>query len=144
MDPIWNRIYATPSNILRSSGSVGVSMIMWLAGALIAACGTTVYIELGTVCFFFSSNLIFGPAHTSYQGTSSQWRRKELPRIHLPPSQIHGDVYFYRIYPHNGKPSVYMPILLQSYSSISEREIRLQIVSFSANVHILISLILVW
>ena len=44
------RIYATPSNILRSSGSVGVSLIMWLVGALIAACGTTVYIELGTVC----------------------------------------------------------------------------------------------
>jgi hypothetical protein len=48
-----NRIYATPSNILRSSGSVGVSLIMWLVGALIAACGTTVYIELGTVCRFF-------------------------------------------------------------------------------------------
>ena len=26
---------------------------MWLVGALIAACGTTVYIELGTVCCFF-------------------------------------------------------------------------------------------
>ena len=26
---------------------------MWLVGALIAACGTTVYIELGTVCFIF-------------------------------------------------------------------------------------------
>ncbi|KAF8157117.1 APC amino acid permease [Crassisporium funariophilum] len=50
---IFNRvigtgIYATPSNILRSSGSVGVALIMWLIGALIAACGTAVYIELGT------------------------------------------------------------------------------------------------
>ena len=26
---------------------------MWLVGALIAACGTAVYIELGTVCFYF-------------------------------------------------------------------------------------------
>ncbi len=43
------RIYATPSNILRSSGSVGVALIMWLLGALIAACGTAVYVELGTV-----------------------------------------------------------------------------------------------
>ena len=41
-------IYATPSNILRSSGSVGIALIMWLVGALIAACGTAVYIELGT------------------------------------------------------------------------------------------------
>jgi hypothetical protein len=44
------RIYATPSVILRSSGSVGVALLMWLLGALIAAAGTTVYIELGTVC----------------------------------------------------------------------------------------------
>ncbi|KAF5383238.1 hypothetical protein D9615_004869 [Tricholomella constricta] len=50
---IFNRvigtgIYATPSVILRSSGSVGVALLMWLIGALIAAAGTTVYIELGT------------------------------------------------------------------------------------------------
>ncbi|CAA7268868.1 unnamed protein product [Cyclocybe aegerita] len=50
---IFNRvigtgIYATPSNILRSSGSVGVALLMWLVGALIAACGTAVYVELGT------------------------------------------------------------------------------------------------
>ena len=29
---------------------------MWLIGALIAAFGTTVYIELGTVCLVFSSS----------------------------------------------------------------------------------------
>ncbi|KAF5336486.1 hypothetical protein D9611_006685 [Ephemerocybe angulata] len=50
---IFNRvigtgIYATPSNILRSSGSVGVALVMWILGALIAACGTVVYMELGT------------------------------------------------------------------------------------------------
>ncbi|KAJ3886580.1 APC amino acid permease [Lentinula edodes] len=50
---IFNRvigtgIYATPSVILRTSGSVGVALLMWLLGALIAAMGTTVFIELGT------------------------------------------------------------------------------------------------
>ncbi|KXN82762.1 High-affinity methionine permease [Leucoagaricus sp. SymC.cos] len=50
---IFNRIigtgiYATPSNILRSAGSVGVTLIMWLVGSVIAGLGTTVYIELGT------------------------------------------------------------------------------------------------
>ncbi|GJE86598.1 amino acid permease [Phanerochaete sordida] len=50
---IFNRvigtgIFATPSVILRSSGSVGLSLAMWLLGALVAACGTAVYIELGT------------------------------------------------------------------------------------------------
>lgn len=42
-------IFATPSVILRASGSVGLSFVMWLLGATIAACGTAVYIELGTV-----------------------------------------------------------------------------------------------
>ena len=35
-------------------------------------------------------------------------------------------------------------LILQQYLSISDREIQRQIVSFSANVHIFISLILVW
>ncbi|KAF5340173.1 hypothetical protein D9758_014988 [Tetrapyrgos nigripes] len=42
------RIFATPSVILRTSGSVGVAFLMWIIGALIAAVGTAVYIELGT------------------------------------------------------------------------------------------------
>ncbi|KAF8655593.1 hypothetical protein AX16_003014 [Volvariella volvacea WC 439] len=50
---IFNRIigtgiYATPSAILRGSGSVGVALLLWLVGALVAATGTTVYMELGT------------------------------------------------------------------------------------------------
>ncbi|KAI0336783.1 amino acid transporter [Cubamyces sp. BRFM 1775] len=50
---IFNRvigtgIFATSSVILRSSGSVGLSLIMWLLGATVALCGTAVYIELGT------------------------------------------------------------------------------------------------
>ncbi|KAF7304365.1 High affinity methionine permease [Mycena chlorophos] len=50
---IFNRvigtgIFATPSVILHSSGSAGVALLMWILGALIAAAGTTVYVELGT------------------------------------------------------------------------------------------------
>ncbi|KAK7046478.1 high affinity methionine permease [Favolaschia claudopus] len=45
---IGTGIYATPSVILRTSGSVGVALVMWLVGALIAAAGTAVYVELGT------------------------------------------------------------------------------------------------
>lgn len=44
-----DRIFATPSVILLSSGSVGVALLMWVLGALIAIAGTTVYVELGTV-----------------------------------------------------------------------------------------------
>ncbi|KAF8881206.1 hypothetical protein BD779DRAFT_1546788 [Infundibulicybe gibba] len=46
---IGSGIFATPSVILRTSGSVGVAFIMWLVGAFIAATGTAVYVELGTV-----------------------------------------------------------------------------------------------
>ncbi|KAJ4002297.1 APC amino acid permease [Lentinula boryana] len=45
---IGTGIFATPSVILRTSGSVGVALLMWFLGALIAAMGTVVYIELGT------------------------------------------------------------------------------------------------
>ena len=44
-----DRIFATPSVILRSAGSVGVALTMWLIGAIIATAGSAVYLEYGTV-----------------------------------------------------------------------------------------------
>ncbi|KAM6492092.1 APC amino acid permease [Amanita muscaria] len=41
-------IYVSPGLILKGVGSVGVSLIMWVIGVVIAAAGTAVYIELGT------------------------------------------------------------------------------------------------
>ncbi|KAK2809986.1 hypothetical protein FQN50_003400 [Emmonsiellopsis sp. PD_5] len=50
---IFNRmigtgIFATPSVILSLSGSVGLSLFIWVAGMIIAAAGMAVYIEFGT------------------------------------------------------------------------------------------------
>lgn len=50
---IFNRvigtgIFATPAMILRASGSVGLSLVLWLVGAVVASCGTAVFVELGT------------------------------------------------------------------------------------------------
>ncbi|KAI0787657.1 APC amino acid permease [Fomes fomentarius] len=45
---IGTGIFSAPSVILRSSGSVGVSLVLWLLGAAAALCGTAVYIEFGT------------------------------------------------------------------------------------------------
>ncbi|KAH8923865.1 high affinity methionine permease [Atractiella rhizophila] len=50
---IFNRIigtgiFATPSSILASSGSVGLALFMWVIGAIIAATGVAVYLEFGT------------------------------------------------------------------------------------------------
>ncbi|CAG8920723.1 unnamed protein product [Penicillium salamii] len=50
---IFNRvigtgIFATPSTILALSGSVGLSLFMWVIGTIIALAGTAVYMEWGT------------------------------------------------------------------------------------------------
>ncbi|KAH7882813.1 APC amino acid permease [Phlebopus sp. FC_14] len=50
---IFNRVigtgvFAAPSLILKSSGSVGMTFVMWALGALVAAAGTAVYVEFGT------------------------------------------------------------------------------------------------
>ncbi|PPQ78960.1 hypothetical protein CVT25_002289 [Psilocybe cyanescens] len=50
---IFNRIigtgiFATPSTILGFSGSVGLSLVMWIIGAVIASAGMQVYIIWGT------------------------------------------------------------------------------------------------
>ncbi|KZS95123.1 amino acid transporter [Sistotremastrum niveocremeum HHB9708] len=45
---IGTGIFATPSIILRSSGSIGMALVLWLAGATVAFAGTSVYLELGT------------------------------------------------------------------------------------------------
>lgn len=50
---IFNRvigtgIFATPSTILALTGSVGLSLFMWVIGTVIALAGTAVYLEWGT------------------------------------------------------------------------------------------------
>lgn len=45
---IGTGIFANPGTILALSGSVGLSLFMWVAGILIAAAGTAVYLEFGT------------------------------------------------------------------------------------------------
>ncbi|KAJ5784462.1 uncharacterized protein N7503_009674 [Penicillium pulvis] len=50
---IFNRvigtgIFATPGTILQLSGSVGLSLFMWVIGTFIAMAGTSVYLEWGT------------------------------------------------------------------------------------------------
>jgi amino acid transporter len=50
---IFNRmtgtgIFATPSGIFALSGSIGLSLFIWVAGMLIAAAGMAVYVEFGT------------------------------------------------------------------------------------------------
>jgi amino acid transporter len=41
-------IFATPAEIVNLSGSVGLSLIIWVIGMLIAAAGMMTYLEFGT------------------------------------------------------------------------------------------------
>ena len=44
---VGSGIFATPGNIYRSVGSVGLALTVWIVGALLAACGLAVSLELG-------------------------------------------------------------------------------------------------
>ena len=44
---IGSGIFAIPGVIAQSAGSIGVSLLLWLVGAIVAACGLAVSLELG-------------------------------------------------------------------------------------------------
>jgi hypothetical protein len=44
---IGSGIFATPGSIVSSVGSVGLSLLLWVAGALISWCGLVVSLEYG-------------------------------------------------------------------------------------------------
>ncbi|KAL3440523.1 amino acid permease-domain-containing protein [Aspergillus insuetus] len=44
---IGSGIFATPGSIVKSSGSVGLSLVLWIAGTVISACGMVVSMEYG-------------------------------------------------------------------------------------------------
>ena len=67
-----------------------MTLVMWLLGATVAATGSAVYLEYGTVSALSSLGALI------YQNgvidTTSEWRREELPRIRLQISQVYGNV----------------------------------------------------
>ncbi|KAL8708380.1 MAG: hypothetical protein Q9220_006761 [cf. Caloplaca sp. 1 TL-2023] len=44
---VGSGIFATPGNIYKSVGSIGLALTVWIVGALIAACGLAISMELG-------------------------------------------------------------------------------------------------
>lgn len=44
---IGSGIFATPGSIVRSAGSIGLTLLVWLAGTILSACGLAVSMEFG-------------------------------------------------------------------------------------------------
>lgn len=44
---VGSGIFATPGNIYKSVGSIGLALTVWFVGAAVAACGLAVSMELG-------------------------------------------------------------------------------------------------
>lgn len=44
---IGSGIFATPGSIVKSAGSIGLSLLIWLVGTILAACGMAVSMEYG-------------------------------------------------------------------------------------------------
>lgn len=44
---IGSGIFATPGSITKSVGSIGLSLLLWVAGAILAACGLAISLEYG-------------------------------------------------------------------------------------------------
>uniref|UniRef100_A0A914GQM5 Amino acid transporter n=1 Tax=Globodera rostochiensis TaxID=31243 RepID=A0A914GQM5_GLORO len=47
-DIVGSGIFISPTSILQHTGSVGMSLCVWVAGAVVACCAAMVYVELGT------------------------------------------------------------------------------------------------
>jgi len=44
---IGSGIFATPGSIVRSAGSIGLTLLVWLAGTILSGCGLAVSMEFG-------------------------------------------------------------------------------------------------
>ena len=78
---LYTSVFAAPSIILNSSGSVGMTFVMWILGALASAAGTAVYVEFGTVRHTTSYWHSFSDCTDI--GSSSEWWGKDLHGVCL-------------------------------------------------------------
>lgn len=44
---IGSGIFATPGSIVKSAGSIGLTLVVWLLGTILAACGMAISMEYG-------------------------------------------------------------------------------------------------
>lgn len=106
---IGSGIFATPGAILRSVGSVGITLLLWIAGALISWLGLAITLEYGCmlpksggensliICvladsqiYAFANGIILGRPNIYPEMTLTVQRGQSLSRVRLPTSAILG------------------------------------------------------
>jgi len=79
-------VFAAPSILLESSGSVGLTFVMWTIGALVSAAGTAVYVEFGTVIDLpIRLRQLYSSPFVGL--TTERWREGVLG-VHIPPPTV--------------------------------------------------------
>ncbi|KAJ2584070.1 hypothetical protein GGH95_000626 [Coemansia sp. RSA 1836] len=128
---IGSGIFSSPALILDSVGSVGMSMVIWIIGAIVSLCGCAAYMELGTM-------LPRSGGEKEYLDAAYPWPRALLPFVFCLsiifisfPSGLAADavvtgVYF--VYAATGKTA-------NSHSEWTQRAIGLAVVAACALLH---------
>ena len=92
VDLQMDRIFATPSVILRSARSVGMALAgMWSIGAIVAAAGSAVYLQSHGAGSVMNSGSV-GMYRSGVADSTPEQRREELFRRCLQTSQVYGNL----------------------------------------------------
>ena len=85
---VGSGIFATPGAIVNSVGSIGLSLLLWVAGAVIAWCGLAASLEYG--CMLPRSGGGYFLLDIGWFVLTEMCRRQSLPRVYVSVSTIPG------------------------------------------------------
>ena len=110
---VGSGIFATPAKVIQGTNSIGVSLIFWTLGGLLALCGTLVWIEFG---LSIPREIVDGKERAvprsggekNYVGPTislpTNYTDVSLARVGLAEAQVPRDVHVRYCFHYPGKP----------------------------------------
>jgi hypothetical protein len=95
---IGSGIFATPGSIVKSTGSIGLTLLVWIFGTILAACGMAISMEYGCMLPRSGGDKVNIESHPGLPRRGHPLRFTPLvgvPGAHLSPTEI-PCVYAYR------------------------------------------------